>query len=115
MTYGPVDNWDAMLTTENPDQLGPDGVVVHCDQLSVVQLLLPVGGRRLVELVADGNTVVEGTTFTARGSRITYSEAKDLLILKGDGRSDAELFQQPQPGAEASAPPLRRSITSTAT
>ena len=55
------------------------------------------GGRSSLE--ALGNTVVEGTTFTARGNRITYAEAKDLLILEGDGRNDAELFRQLQPGA----------------
>ena len=62
----PADNWDAMLTTDNPDQLGPHGVTVRCDQLSVAQMLLPVGDRA-IELEAEGNTVVEGTTFTALG------------------------------------------------
>lgn len=91
-----------MLTTDNPDKLGPEGVVVHCDQLTVDQMLLPIGGKRYFELEALGNTVVEGTTFTARGAAITYNEAKDWLILKGDGRNDAELFQQKEVGVEAS-------------
>ena len=60
---------------------------------------LPVGDRRSIELEALGNAVIEGTTFTARGNRITYTEAKDLLILEGDGRNNAELFRQLQPGA----------------
>ena len=101
-SYGPVDNWDAMLTTDDPDRLGPRGVTVRCDQLSVVQMLLPVGGRRAVELEALGNTVVENTTFIARGNRITYAEAKDLLILEGNGLSDAELWRQLQVGLPAS-------------
>ena len=90
-----------MLTSENPDQLGPQGVTVRCDQLTVVQMLLPVGGRRAVEVEALGNALVENTTFTARGNRITYAEAKNLLILEGDGRGDAELFRQLQVGAQA--------------
>ena len=98
MTYAPADNWDAMLTTNDPDQLGPQGVVGHCDQLTVVQMLLPVGDRRSMVLEALCNAVIEGTTFTARGNRITYSEAKDLLILEGNGRNNAELFRQLQPG-----------------
>ena len=102
MVYAPVPNWDAMLTTNNPDKLGPEGVVVRCDQLTVDQMLLPIGGKRYFELEALGNTVVEGTTFTARGAAITYNEAKDWLILKGDGRNDAELFQQKEVGVEAS-------------
>ena len=54
-----------MLTSENPDQLGPQGVIVRCDQLTVVQMLLPVGGRRAVELEALGNAVAENVTFRA--------------------------------------------------
>ena len=38
--------------------------------------------------------IAEGTNFTARSARLTYTQAKDLLILEGDGRSDAELFKQ---------------------
>jgi hypothetical protein len=101
-TYAPVDNWDAMLTTHNPDELGPDGIVARCDQLTVAQTLTPIGSRPSIKLDALGNTVVEGTKFTARGNRITYDEAKDLLILQGgDGRNPAELLRQLQPGAAA--------------
>jgi hypothetical protein len=99
MAYAPVDNWDAMLMTDNPDRLGPRGVTVRCDQLTVAERLLP---RRSVELEARGNTVVEGVTFTALADRITYDEAKDLLILAGDGRRDAELFRQLEVGAKRS-------------
>ena len=42
-----------------------------------------------------------GPTYKALGSRITYAQAKDVLILEGDGRSPAELFQQKQAGAAA--------------
>ena len=44
--------------------------------------------------------MVDGTTFTATGHRITYTQAKDLLILEGDGRNDAEVLLQSQPGVE---------------
>ena len=32
---------------------------------------------------------------------MSYSEAKDLMILEGDGRSDAELFRQENSGTRA--------------
>ena len=99
MTYATVDNWDAMLTTNDPEQLEPGGVVGHCDRLTVVQTPRPVGDRQMVDLEALGNARIEGTVFTATGNRITYDEAKDWLILQGDGRSKAELFRQLQPGA----------------
>jgi len=92
--YAPVQSWQAMLDPDQPDRLPPDGVVMHCDRLSAVQMAMPTGEGRAMEFVADGNTVVESSTFTARAIRITYAEAKDLLVLEGDGRSDAELFRQ---------------------
>ena len=58
--------------------------------------------RGTIELEAQGNTVVEGVDFTARAIRMTYSQAKDLLILEGDGRTDAELFRQEQVGGKTS-------------
>jgi len=65
-------------------------------------MLLPVGGRWAAELVALGNAVAENVTFRALGNRITFDEAKDLLILEGDGLSDAELWRQLQVGLPAS-------------
>jgi hypothetical protein len=108
ITCGPVDNWDAVLTTDDPSRLGPDGAVAHCDELSVVQMLLPVGGRRAMELCMLGNAVAEGTTYKALGHRITYAQAKDLLTLEGDGRSPAELFRQMQIGAPATRLPAQK-------
>ena len=99
LTYAPVDNWDAILSTNDPDELNPQGVVASCDLLSLNQMLLPMGDRRSVELVAQGNVVIENSTYTARGHRAAYNQAKELLILEGDGRNDAELLQQRQPGA----------------
>ena len=37
--------------------------------------------------------VAEGAQFTARGDQLTYSEQKDELVLRGDGFSPAEFFQ----------------------
>jgi hypothetical protein len=99
-----------MLESENPDVLGPNGIVAHCDVLSVTQMLLPLGNGRSVALEASGNTTVEGdglyqgkrTHFTAQGRHLTYDEAKDKLVLRGEGRTPARLFMQSQPGADRS-------------
>ncbi len=104
----PVADWDAILPTDNPDALGPDGMTLRCDRLSVVEMSTPTGNRRSVELEALGNTVAEGTTFTARGHRITYAEAKDLLVLEGSGRSYAELFRQLKVGTPPSRAAARK-------
>jgi lipopolysaccharide export system protein LptA len=98
--YGPVDSWSASLDTDDPKVLGPDGMVLHCDELSVVDMAPPNGKERDVELAAVGNAVAEGSddTFTARAARISYDQKKDLLVLEGDGRTDAELLRQQTPG-----------------
>jgi hypothetical protein len=53
--------------------------------------------RGWFELDAQGNIVAEGSGYTARGDRLTYSEEKDQIVLRGDGYSPAEIFQD-QPG-----------------
>ena len=95
--YGPVGMWESTLDPNNPDVLDDRGAVLACDRLSIAQMAVP-GGEPAFELEATGNTVVEGRTFMARGARVSYSQAKDLLILEGDGRDDAELFRQERLG-----------------
>lgn len=97
--YGPVDSWEATLDVDDPDALGPKGVVLSCDRLDVVEMAVPGGGGSALELEATGNTMAENRTFTARApEKMTYAAAKDLLILEGNGRADAELFRQEQVG-----------------
>ncbi len=94
---GPVDSWDATLDPDDPEALGPRGFIVSCDRLSVADMPQPLGGRAM-ELAASGNVVAEGRTFTARAPLVTYSDAKQLLILDGQGRA-AQLYHQNQVGA----------------
>ena len=106
--YGPVDSFDATLPDDDPDALGPRGAILTCDQLGVAEMIAPSGNGRAMELEALGNTLVEGRTFTARAVRMTYAEAKDLLILEGNGRTDAELFRQEQVGGPTSKAAARK-------
>lgn len=100
--YGPADSWEAVLDPDKPEELGSGGAVLNCDALTVAEMAVPNRKERAMELVATGNTLVEAASFTARASRLSYAEAKDLLILEGDGRTDAELFRQERIGAEMS-------------
>lgn len=100
--FAPVHSWTATLPVDQPELLGPDGFVMHCDQLRIDQVASLLRDRPSLELTASGNTVVEGNNFTARAARMTYAEAKDLLVFEGDGRNDANLYQQKQAGGERS-------------
>lgn len=98
--YGPVDGWDAAIDPDKPEQAGPRGAVLTCDQLQVAEMQTPNQREWALELVATGNTLVESAAYTARASRLSYAEAKGLLILEGDGRADADLYCQERVGAE---------------
>ena len=95
MAYGPAANWHTTLDPTRPELLGERGATMVCDRLSIVQMPTPTDGRPALELEALGNTIVESQgIYTARAARMAYTEAKGLLILEGDGRSDARLFRQ---------------------
>ena len=112
--YGPVLQWQQELDAEKPEALPPEAVVLTCDQLTVRETAerLPAQENRnergFLELEALGNTLVEGSGFTARAHRLTYAEKKSLLVLEGDGMSDAQLFRQPVPGGPTSQASARR-------
>jgi hypothetical protein len=92
--YGPVDSWDAALDPNNLKSLGDRGMVLHCEKLTVTQMSTPGGAQPAMEMVARDHALLENIKFTARAARISYTQAKGLLILEGDGRSKAELSRQ---------------------
>jgi hypothetical protein len=103
--YGPVPHWDATLKADDLASLGPQGMVLEAKQLTVREMPSRTKDKRgWFELEALGNVVGEGAAFTARGERLTFSEEKDQLILRGDGLSPAEVFQE-----DASGGPRRES------
>jgi hypothetical protein len=73
-------------------------VVLRCDRLAAVQMLVALGGARSWDVQATGNVTVEGEAFFARATRMSYDEAKGLLILEGEPRADAVLSAQKRPG-----------------
>jgi lipopolysaccharide export system protein LptA len=108
--YAPVFDWSAMIDPDKPDKLGPKGITLHCGQLEVTQMPLPVGKGQSLEVEAFENAIVEGGdgVFNARGYHIGYADAKNILTLEGDGRTFAELFRQLQPGAPYSRTSARK-------
>ena len=92
--YGPVTDWQQKLNADDPAALGPRGLVLDARELEVREVAARTKRPRgWFELIARGNIVAEGAQFTARGDQLTYSEEKDELVLRGDGFSPAEFFQ----------------------
>jgi hypothetical protein len=101
--YEPVTDWSAMLDPTKPEKMGPEGILLNSDDLDITQMPMPDGVNKAIEMKAYGNVVVDGKNFTARADRISYDMGKDMLILEGGGRNNAELFKQNQPGAPRSS------------
>ena len=102
--WGPVAQWGDTLDPHAPGGLSPRAVSISSDVLSVGQSPMSPGQRQTaIELAAGGNVLVEGETFTARSTRLSWSEVKDLLVFEGDGRSDAQLFRQERVGGPTSS------------
>jgi hypothetical protein len=98
----PVQSWTATLESDDPIRLGPQAFVLYCDTMHVGTSPGPGSGGNL-ELTALDNVTVVGTNITSRSARLTYTQAKDLAILEGDGRSDAVIYKQDDgPGSKAS-------------
>lgn len=100
--YGPVADWNSAIDPDRPEQWAPQTVLIDADQLQVNAVHDIATKTDSFNLVAEGNTLVEGNTFTARAPRLTYAQAKDLLVIEGDARTDAELHHQKQIGGQNS-------------
>ena len=90
--YAPVSDWNARLSPDDPASLGPEGMILDAQTLTVREMPARTPGEDgWFELVAIGNVLAEGAQFAALGHRVTYTQDKDQMILEGDGRSPAEV------------------------
>lgn len=100
--YGPVTGWDKTLDIDRPELLEEGGVLMNCQRLTLREMPGSTRDSTSLEMEATGDTVVEGRGFTARAARIGYVDEKQLLVLEGDGRRDAELSRQTRIGGPQS-------------
>ena len=92
--YGEVTTWSAERLPDDPALLGPEGIVLNCQELTAFQIVTPGEQRPHLELVALGNVTLEAQFHTARARRLSLDESKTLLVLEGDGDVPAELYRQ---------------------
>jgi hypothetical protein len=76
--------------------------------MTVAELNGAEGQPAAMEVEALGNTMVEGQTFTARAHRLSYAAGKDMLVLEGGQRGDAELWYQAAAGKTTSHAAARK-------
>lgn len=106
--YGTVDRWDVTQLPDDPAGLGPQGLMLHSDEIAVYQMVTPGMTEPHLELEARGNVTVEGTSHTARARRLAFDESKTLLTLEGDGDVPAELYRQEFTGGPVHKTAARR-------
>jgi lipopolysaccharide export system protein LptA len=119
-TVGPVENFQQAVNSDDFDRSGYDGrprgargVFMTSERLTIAQAPGVVAGQTSMELDAAGNAEIEGLNFDgqsffARATHLKYSQAKDLVILEGDGRTDAELSRQERIGAPVNSTQSRK-------
>lgn len=92
--YGPAGDWNATLDGSDLAALGPEGMTLDADALEAHEMnRRPDAKRGWFELDARGNVFAEGQHFTARGNQLTYSEEKQLIVLRGvRGGNPAEML-----------------------
>jgi hypothetical protein len=81
----------------NPDQLPEDGLTLSCGRLKITSRKLE-NNSSAQELLAEHGVRVHAGQFYALADRVSFDEAKDLLIF--EGTSGATLYRQRVPGGE---------------
>lgn len=106
--YGPVDAWNQTLDPAPVAGLGRGQYLLTSDQLAVADVAARVSSPEAgIEMTALGNATIEGEAFSARAWRVAYARAKELVILEGDGRADAELWRKGSTTPDAAAQQIR--------
>ncbi len=81
----------------DPDRLPQDGLALFCGELKFTSRKLENGGSAQ-ELLALHGVRVRARQFYAHADRVSFDEAKDLLIFEGS--QGATLYRQKVPGGE---------------
>ncbi len=120
LAYAPADSWNTTLDVDDIESLGPEGMLMSCERLTVAQMTAAQVTATQVsgppdtwwELEAAENVVAEGQpdsgTYSVRAARVTYDQRKDLMVLEGDGRSDAILSRQQRIGGRRTEAAARK-------
>lgn len=95
-TYSPANNFNDFLVADPLANLLEGMILLESDMLTVRELVEPP--NRWFEMEATGHTTVRGTKADVNAPIITYSSAKETLILRGDGRARAKVWMSRLPG-----------------
>ncbi len=104
--YGPVSSWNETLQAHSV--LGPDQVLLTCDQLTLAEGIVAAEREAIDRDVSSRKYLYRRTGVHRAGERVSYEQAKDLLVLEGTARVDAVLSHQSRVGAPRSEHAARK-------
>jgi hypothetical protein len=90
VTYLPVADGQRHFDPRH-DRLGPDAWQLKAETLKLAELRPTAQAPPHHEIIAAGNVYIQGQAFSASGQRLSYDDAKDLLILEGTARDPASV------------------------
>jgi len=94
VVYGPVKDWNEQINADRTENLPPRAVSLTANSMKMAEMAARPPARGSLEIEARENVVIEAQAFLARAARASYAQAKELFVLEGDGRDDAQLFRQ---------------------
>lgn len=110
LAAGPLQSWDDMIDLNTMQRLKVDEMLLNCDMLKAYDTS-GLGARNSSyaqnnatwEFEALGNVrfagkAIEGD-YSGNGYRVTYTQAKDLLMIEGDGRIPAHIRREVAPNS----------------
>ena len=96
--YAPVSSWKKTFNPDDSKKSAPPGSVnLRCDRLQIAQWASRSDDKPFNEMLASGNTHLFSETVEATASRVSYSQASDVLIVEGTPRTDANLWFKQAP------------------
>ncbi len=96
--YGSVGGTDESLDAD-VSQLSTGRYRLRADELRVVQWQRSTAAEPHLEMIAQGQLQLEGELFSALAQRLSFDQAREILVLEGDARNQARLEYQTAPGA----------------
>ncbi len=107
VVYGPVAHPNDEID-EDQEPLPKDAGWMRCDTLQLTQHPESKKQAAYFDMVATGNTELDGRSFHALAHTVTYDESKGLYVLTGDGKRDAKIWRETMPGGPRSEQPAQR-------
>ncbi|MBQ6620934.1 MAG: hypothetical protein IJH68_12400 [Thermoguttaceae bacterium] len=95
------DSPDTVLNAADRGTFPEDTCLLTSDQQRVTVLTSPQGGADSVEVAALGNAALNWRTYSGRGEKLKYSDAKKTVIMEGDGLNKVLLSRRSSPGSPA--------------